>query len=570
MIKNEKNTFKIFLILGVIILVSILTYGVAQIWVFLSVSRTNSEMFLEVKDTPDIYTPKLTWLPDEPVERPMEDFTRDILKKDYIRALYQRNLALLSGDTLLIQDYFTELGREKLKKSISKDKGIIKEHIEIEHNLQLNYYSADGQIVGFLDNASVEVERVWNKDKKMLAYEIVTLSYQVIMILEDGYWRIHNLKQVEVLPVKPSLNPLQKGSSKAEYLTKLKNAKGINYYPQEAPFKDFWINYDSVQIVKDFNLIKKLKFNSVRIFINYEQFGKGNVIPEMLDRLHHLLDIAQQNKISVILTLFDFNSDFNLFNFPATDRQLETILKTFKNHPAIVAYDLKNEPDIDYNYQDSTLVNQWLDFVISKAKIYDPERLITIGWSNGIEALKFKDKLDFISFHFYKSPKILEEDLGFLTVNAPEKMVVVSEFGKSTYQSKILPIGNSKSQTFNDIANVYTVLKNQNTPSYFWTLYDFKEVSSDVAGRMPWQKNPQKFFGLLDINGKPKSALSIFEKNIRDYNPSFLDNIPPFMISYLVLGAIFALILRNFTKLKSIFGYLKNYKFKGLKEIFKK
>ena len=87
---------------------------------------------------------------------------------------------------------------------------------------------------------------------------------------------------------------------------------------------------------------------------------------------------------------------------------------------------------------------------------------------------------------------------------------------------------------------------------------------------MPWQKNPQKFFGLLDINGKPKSALSIFEKNIRDYNPSFLDNIPPFMISYLVLGAIFALILRNFTKLKSIFGYLKNYKFKGLKEIFKK
>ena len=349
MIKNEKNTFKLFLMAGVVILISILVYGMAQVWVFLSVSRANAAVFLEVKDTPDIYTPKLVWLPDEPVERPMEDFTRDILKRDYIRALYQRNLAMLNSDTLLIQDYYTALGREKLKRSISKEKAIIKEHIELGHHLQLNYYSADGQIIGFLDKATTEAERVWNKEKQMLAYDTDTLNYQVIMILEDGYWRIHNMKRVEVAPDLPKVDSVVVDFTKVELLSKILNAKGINYYPQEAPFKDFWINYDSAQVEKDFALIKKLKFNSVRIFINYEQFGKGMVIPEMMDRLHHLLDVAELNQVTVILTLFDFNSDFNLFNFPATDRHLETVVTAFRHHPALIGYDLKNEPDIDYN-----------------------------------------------------------------------------------------------------------------------------------------------------------------------------------------------------------------------------
>lgn len=570
MIKNEKNTFKLFLMAGVVILISILVYGMAQVWVFLSVSRANAAVFLEVKDTPDIYTPKLVWLPDEPVERPMEDFTRDILKRDYIRALYQRNLAMLNSDTLLIQDYYTALGREKLKRSISKEKAIIKEHIELGHHLQLNYYSADGQIIGFLDKATTEAERVWNKEKQMLAYDTDTLNYQVIMILEDGYWRIHNMKRVEVAPDLPKVDSVVVDFTKAELLSKILNAKGINYYPQEAPFKDFWINYDSAQVEKDFALIKKLKFNSVRIFINYEQFGKGMVIPEMMERLHHLLDVAELNQVTVILTLFDFNSDFNLFNFPATDRHLETILTAFRHHPALIGYDLKNEPDIDYNYQDSTLVNQWLEFVIAKARSYDPVRPMTIGWSNADKALNFKDKLDFLSFHFYKSPKLLKEDLLFLKKNAPEKKVVVSEYGKSTYLSKIFPFGNSKNSLFKALLSVHTALEDNHIPAYFWTLYDFKEVASDVAGKMPWQKNPQKFFGIIDVDGKPKDAMKIFEHKAATFKPSLIDRIPPFVLTYLFLGAVFVLIIIYFKKLKQFFIYLINTRFKGLKDFLKK
>ena len=69
----------------------------------------------------------------------------------------------------------------------------------------------------------------------------------------------------------------------------------------------------------------------------------------MLERLDFLMNTAEQNNLGVMVTLFDFNSDFHLFNFTSTDRQLETILKFLSNKKALWAYDVKNEPDIDYN-----------------------------------------------------------------------------------------------------------------------------------------------------------------------------------------------------------------------------
>ncbi len=564
---NEKKTYQVLFLVGILAFLIVTTYGIAQIWAFLSVSREKTEIFNEVKDLPDVYTPKVNWLPDDVLERPMEDYTRKVLARDFVRALYQRNLAILARDTSQIQDYFTVLAKAKIKTKIDESKKDYSiEKVEFNHNLKLSYYSADGQIVAFTDFESEHAERIWDKDRRKMIFDQDTSSYQVIMILEDGYWRIHNMKRV-VVP-KPISSSTQKNglSLKQERLNRLIGAKGINYYPQSFAFKDFWINYDSSQIEKDFKLIKKLNFNAVRIFINYEQFGKGNVIPEMLERLDHLMSVAESNGIGVFLTLFDFNSDFNLFNFTSTDRQLEIILTSLKDKKGLLAYDLKNEPDIDYNYQDSTLVNQWLSFIVKKAKLYDPNTPITIGWANADNATFLNSKLDFVSFHFYKKSGLLKPDLDRLKLC--NKPIVVSEFGKSDYQSLIIPIWNSKNLVFRQISDISKILTKEKISSFYWTLYDFKEVSSDVAGRWPWQKEPQKHFGLLDLNGNTKETSSIIIKNSEFNSNGLFGYIPKFIYSYTIIGVIFALIWFNknliFANIFKFKKFLNHHFFKRL------
>lgn len=539
--KNEKKTYQVLFFVGVLAFLIVTTYGIAQIWAFLSVSREKTEIFNEVKDLPDVYTPKINWLPDEKLERPMEDFSRKVIGRDYVRALYQRNIAILTKDTAQIQDYFTVLAKSKIKSKIDESKIHLVEQVEFSHNLKLSYYSADGQIVAFTDFESEHAERIWDKDRKNMLYDQDTASYQVIMILEDGYWRIHNMKRIDANITLADTSQILNLSLKNNRLNKLKLAKGINYYPQASPFKNFWLNYDSLQVEKDFKLIKSLNFNSVRIFINYEQFGKGNVIPEMLERLDHLMNVAESNDVGIVLTLFDFNSDFNLFNFTSTDRQLETILTNLKNNKALLAYDLKNEPDIDYNYQDSTLVNQWLNFIVKKAKLYDPDTPITIGWATADKAAYLSPELDFVSFHFYKNAKLLKSDIDNLRLKIGSKQLVVSEYGKSDFQSLVFPIWNPKNSTFGQISDVSKTLGQENIPAFYWTLYDFKEVSSDVAGRWPWQKEPQKHFGLIDLEGRRKDTSDIIINNSEFRPDSLFGFIPKFIYSYLIIGVIIAL-----------------------------
>jgi hypothetical protein len=537
---KEKKTYKVLFSASVIALVWVSIYGIAQIWTFLSVSRVKTEIFNEVKDLPDTYTPKVVWLPDESLLRPMEDFTRAAIAKDFVRALYQRNLAILAKDTLLVQDYFTELSKTKIKGKIDNNKDFSVESIEVNHTLKMTYYSADGQIVAFTDHDSEHAQRIWSKDKLNMMFDKDTSSYNVIMILEDGYWRIHNMvrKKLEKLDSKK----IKEKNNKDTLISRLKKAKGINYYPQDYPFKDFWINYDSAQVAKDIFLIKKLNFNAIRVFVNFEQFGKGNVIPEMLERLDHLMSVAEKNQVGVLLTLFDFNSDFSLFNFTATDRQLETILTKLKNKPSLLGYDLKNEPDIDYNYQDSMLVNQWLSFIVKKAKQYDEDTPMTIGWAAADYAGFLSENLDFVSFHFYKKADLLDKDIEVLKQKIKNKPLVISEFGISDYQSWVFPVGKSRNYALGQISAVSKKLNQANIPSFYWTLYDFEEVASDVAGRWPWQKEPQKHFGLISTQGTKKESADIITQNTEFKSSFFFDNITKFIYTYLFFGLVFVII----------------------------
>jgi len=553
MIKDRKF-FKVIFFLGIILLLAVVTGGVGKVLVFLSKGGNRADLLNIPPELPSEYTPKVIWLNDDTdTGRPMESFNRNIIAKDYVRALYQRNLSLLTAKPDGIKEYFTLDARPKIFAQInlvSSSETII-ERAEINHNLKLHFYSADGQLVSFTDRFVESRERVKNKEGRLLASKVEYADFNTLMQLDDGYWRIKHLVRMPPNTI-PDTLIADSTNRKAFFLEKLKSIKGINYYPRDTPWKDFWITYNSVTTQKDFKLIKKLGFNTIRIFVNFEQFGKGNVVPEMIQRLENVLNTATANNLSVIVTLFDFNSNYSLLNFPASDRQLETLLTTFKNHPALLAWDLKNEADLDFFYQNREEVKEWLKFIIKKAKKYDSIHPITVGWAYPENADYLADEFDFVSFHYYKEATKLGEAIDSLRKKVNNKPLVLSEFGLSSYRSKVFPYNQTETQQAEYFRDIQEVLKQKgNIPSIYWTLYDFTSVSSDIAGWRPWQRNNQKYFGIIGADGSLKKIGNFIIHPEQIIKKSFIESFPHYSFLYII---IFLLLVAAFIKRNFIFS----------------
>ena len=122
-----------------------------------------------------------------------------------------------------------------------------------------------------------------------------------------------------------------------------------------------------------------------------------------------------------------------------------------------------------------------------------------------------QDKVDLVSFHYYKDIRDFETNYQQL-VSKTDKPLVLQEFGLSSSRGLWSPFG----ATEKGQARYYEQFQNinqQNKVHYLsWTLYDFKEVPGSVVGNLLWRKHKQKYFGVIDGNGKKKPAFEYLGK----------------------------------------------------------
>lgn len=521
-LSNRKRSYRAYLGIIVIIITSLSLSGIGKMWYYFNSGADRSRALNLPPNIPDAHTPLLEWLPDDPnTGRAMEAFTRQQLMSDYTRGLYQWQLSYLTGKPVGLKEYFTPSTYPKVLYTIKTLdlKNLTLHQTDLEHHIKLHFYSADGQIVSFTDKRVLHKQRLYKKNNKLFSGESMA-DFDVVMLLDDGYWRIkHFVKKnpstIDSLKKDTLIDQRHFVSIKHNHFIleeKRFQPKGVNYYPQKTPWSFFWTKYDSTIIKKDCQRIHQLGFNSIRIFINFHDFEKG-LVPELrLLQLGNLLNNAQQNQLKVIVTLFDFMGDYRLLNFASSDRQLETILHRFQGHPAILAWDLKNEPDLDFKHHPIEDVKEWLTWILPRAKKYDPNHLITLGWAYPENAALFKDKVDFISFHSYRSLEELELGVDLLKKQIGQKPLVLEEFGMSTYRGLWAPFGGNEEKQATYFESVKRILQRKgNIPYLAWTLYDFSDVPSDIAGKYPWQRIPQKSFGIIKTDGSLKKGASVLK-----------------------------------------------------------
>ncbi len=503
MVSLNKNILRAALLVSYIVIIALIIFGVSALYSYLNTGADRSAMLhTEIKKI-DQYLPKLHWQSTNNEGRPIDSENLKAIQNDYLDAWYVRHVAYKTNTKNGIEDYFTDSARENIYQfiALNSSKNITVESTTLSHNITLEFFSEDGQLAVITDRDVQEYKRVFQNKKQLLETKEVS-TYKVVLLLEDGFWRIrHFIKETtnidNAAPKSVSVSPL--------------SIKGINYYPQANPWNMFGDSFSKDTISKDFKIIKDAELNSVRIFVQYDDFGKANVNPEKLNKLQQTLDAAEENKLKVVVTLFDFYGDYSVLNWTLNQRHAETIVNAIKNHNALLAWDIKNEPNLDFESRGKDNVIAWLDNMIDLVKSVDSIHPVTIGWSNTKSATILKDDVDIVSFHYYEDLDNLDTEIKTLK-SKTDKPLVLQEFGLSSYSGFWNPFGASEEDQANYHKKAQSIIAKNNLQFMSWTLYDFDKIPKEVVGRLPWLKNTQKQFGFINKNNTKKLSFKYISR----------------------------------------------------------
>jgi hypothetical protein len=556
MIKKEHLGIAISMITGVGLLFVIVTFVIAQLFTFFNTGAQNESLLhLAYLEEPE-HTPYFdTLLTENVIGRRLEAFNKSQIKADYSNAWYllnksQNKEALPQTEHFFIQKSFQKINQVANK---SPHKEVFIERNDLEHSLNFYLFSIDGQVVSFTDSNVLIKERILSPDRKQIIHnQTYRKNYDVVMVLNDGNWRVRHIVptgvndniNVKPFPKKDNFSMVSVQGKKFVLEGQEFVPRGVNYYPAENVWLEMWKNFNGKVIKKDMELIKDLGANTVRIFIPFKEFGKGNVKISELEKVDTVLYHAKENNLKVIVTLFDFIHDYSLENWSKSDRQLERFLKRYKNNETIFAWDIKNEANLDYADHGEEFVEDWITFMLQRAKKYDPNHLITLGWNKPEVADRFSNVVDFVSFHYYEDPIHLGKKIDDLQAKIGEKPLLLEEFGMSSYHSIFYQQSKDEIDQYNYIANTRKILQEKGDIGYLvWTLHDFKEIPNYVVGKGFFAKKVQRDFGLYNRKGatKPAAELIKAEANLNEKNQFRVGKYlkPSYLALFLILTLIF-------------------------------
>lgn len=463
---------------------------------------------------------RLKWLPDADTAldgRVMEPLTREQIGSAYLLGWSQWAISYELGKPYGLKTYFSPPALNAVTQAVTSTvtAGWNLQQESLKHELQLNFYSDDGSIVSLTDHRAEIVHDVEHAEGGRSIQEWWR-TYDIVMRLEDGNWRIGDLvDRGQSEPITNTLTAASDGFIKANGTKLFLDGKpfeiaGINYYPQATPWTAFLPEYNPRQTEHDLDRIAELNLNTIRIFISYEDVGGDEVSDTAIAKIRHFLDEADARELKVIATLFDHHTDHHLKHWAADDRHIEQIVPHFANHKAILAWDIKNEPDRDYDYNSKELVDGWLEHIAVKVRSHDPNHMLTIGWSTPEAAAALTDIVDLVSYHYFEASEEYGERLARLREASAGKPLVLQEFVMSTWNS-VWPHGHTEAEQVYYYAELLRQHAEQDTVGYMvWTLYDFDQVPL-AEFSTPWQRATQAKMGLYRRDGTQKPAALIVQ-----------------------------------------------------------
>jgi endo-1,4-beta-mannosidase len=195
---------------------------------------------------------------------------------------------------------------------------------------------------------------------------------------------------------------------------------GVNYWPR-AKAMHWWAEFDPGEVREEFGMIREMGLGYVRIFLLWESFQPSphTVDAKAIGHLRTVCDIAAEHGLRLQPTFFTGHmsgpnwapdwlldphrpmrpgerqvvsltrasaADRNIFNpyvepfvIEAEDLQLRTICGHLRDHPAIWAWSLGNEPDLFARPPSSEVGRRWIAGRVRTIRSVGDERPVLIG-----------------------------------------------------------------------------------------------------------------------------------------------------------------------------------------------
>jgi hypothetical protein len=287
--------------------------------------------------------------------------------------------------------------------------------------------------------------------------------------------------------------------------------KGVNYYPRRAPWHRFIEEADMAEVALEVVAIQQAGFNTMRIFLRYEPLfvcQPEDAIPNeaAFAKIDRLFQLAREHELYLIVTLNDLpDLTFRPLytDWPHYDAQTVYIVQRYRNEPHLLAWDLRNEGDLDYGVRpgdearfSQEVVLGWLAHLSGLVRQHDPHHLLTAGWW-GDPALT-TPYVDILSFHHWFEADQLQTRLK--DYQRHEKPLILQEVGYHSWAEA--PQGPRDGAGQADIlGRVIGVAEAEGISGWLiWTAFDF----TPKPGESP---NYEHFFGLWQTDLTPKPAL---------------------------------------------------------------
>jgi endo-1,4-beta-mannosidase len=292
--------------------------------------------------------------------------------------------------------------------------------------------------------------------------------------------------------------------------------RGFNYYPAQYPWRRFLTETDEETVRRDFAQFSAMGVNTLRIFVWHQAlfFCPGSVnVPNStgFQKLDMVMRLAAENNLRLIVTLHDM-PDLDIYPLYSDtayhQRERDFIIGRYRDEAAVMAWDVRNEGDIDYGTHyaipakfDRVTVLSWLDRTTQQVRALDSNHLITAGWL--YDAQSTAPYVDFVSFHHWTGAWELAGRIAPIRA-VTDKPILLEEVGYSTLRVR----GDEQATLLNEI--IITSADAGLAGWLVWTAYDFSVDRSCYPSPCQSPNNGEHYFGMWDVNGDAKPALAIF------------------------------------------------------------
>jgi len=312
--------------------------------------------------------------------------------------------------------------------------------------------------------------------------------------------------------------------------------KGTNFYPKNAPWADMWKRWKGEEVRRDLLRAQELGINSIRILVPYKpengwtDRATGAVVPEYLNQLQQMVQMAGELNMKVMIALFDFYDPFYDEQRPREEAEarnklyLQGIVSAFRDDDRVMAWDLHNEPDhyrTWYQARDPGAFVGWMGRMAAEIRRLDPNHLITVGmgqYDNLFVAdatgapplgqpapgLTAADISDFLSFHSYNAGN-MDWQIHYIKGQSG-KPVVLQETGWPSGPPCQTPDYSEDRQVFLYDLMIKAAQKGDISGLLQWQLWDLRPGISAGRGR----ESHEDYFGLLRQDGTWKPAMTLF------------------------------------------------------------